>query len=142
MRVISIYLISLKIIFSTQLITFASHIKLIQTIALRKFKSAKLSIQTLENLEYGISITFSTHCLVKFEDENNCPKIKEFHGRSWSFKKLVLPGSANRLQVFVNNYRQLKGETLILSKKIGDTITEKIIQIDSGKLYEGWFELE
>lgn len=123
------------------MITLADHIKLIQTKAFRKKRDTKLSI-CLENLEYSITVSFSTYCLVKFEDENNFPKIKEFHGKNWSFKKLVSPGSTNRIRVFINNYQLLKGQTLTLSKKIGDTITEKIIQINSGNPFEGWFELE
>lgn len=123
------------------MITLAGYIKLIQIKLFRKIKGHKPSIY-LENLEYGITVSFSTYCLVKFEDENNYPKIKEFNGKSWSFKKLVLPGSKNRLRVFVNNYQQLKGQTLTLSKKVGDSITEKIIQINSDNPYGGWFELE
>ena len=123
------------------MITLAGYIKLIQIKPFRKIKGHKPSI-CLENLEYSITVSFSTYCLVKFEDENNYTKITEFNGKSWSFKKLVLPGSTNRIRVFVNNYQLLKGQTLTLSKKIGDTITEKIIQINSGNPFEGWFELE
>jgi hypothetical protein len=124
------------------LLRSGNHIKLLPNLfAFKRTKAPKHSLPSLELLEYSVSVSFPTSGLVKFQDENNNPKIREFTGKSWSWSKFVRQCSENVIRVFINNYHLLKGQTLVLRKKIGDRITEKKIEITGGAPFEGWFEL-
>ena len=101
------------------------------------------SSPTVQKIKLQLTITYSTSGLVRYIDENNCPKIIEFYGKKWE-KELDTSGeNANNFKVFVNNSFLRINECLTLTSIVDDIVQCRQEFLISGKdLFEGWFSLE